>query len=108
MANKILNGLLGFAVLVLLIFIAVQLFAGHSHDQSGGGTVIVSSWPSWRPWTRPYPPRYPRPTPPRPTPPRPIPPPVQLIGGCSGTRYGCCADGRTAKKDAVGSNCLLY
>ncbi len=29
----------------------------------------------------------------------------QLIGGCSGTRYGCCPDGRTARSDAQGSNC---
>jgi hypothetical protein len=27
------------------------------------------------------------------------------IGGCSGTQYGCCPDGVTAKKDADGSNC---
>jgi hypothetical protein len=27
------------------------------------------------------------------------------IGGCAGTRYGCCPDGVTAKKDADGSNC---
>lgn len=28
-----------------------------------------------------------------------------LIGGCSGTRYGCCPDGYTAKNDHRGSNC---
>jgi hypothetical protein len=27
------------------------------------------------------------------------------IGGCAGTRYGCCPDGVTAKVDADGSNC---
>ena len=99
MGNNLLNGLLGFSVLALLIFIAVQLFAGHSNDQ-GGGTVIVPTWPRWRPW--------PRPPGPSPIPPRPKPPHIQPIGGCAGTRYGCCADGRTAKRDAVGSNCLLY
>jgi hypothetical protein len=28
-----------------------------------------------------------------------------LIGGCAGTRYGCCSDGKTSKRDASGSNC---
>ena len=27
------------------------------------------------------------------------------LGGCAGTRYGCCPDGKTAKKDPEGSNC---
>ena len=27
------------------------------------------------------------------------------IGGCSGTRFGCCDDGKTAKKNYHGSNC---
>lgn len=27
------------------------------------------------------------------------------IGGCAGTKYGCCLDGVTAKKDAAGTNC---
>ena len=29
------------------------------------------------------------------------------IGGCAGTRYGCCADNQTQKRDAIGSNCLV-
>lgn len=29
----------------------------------------------------------------------------QLVGGCAGTRYGCCTDGTTAKVDQQGSNC---
>jgi hypothetical protein len=28
-----------------------------------------------------------------------------ILGGCRGTRYGCCPDGITAKQDAGGSNC---
>lgn len=28
-----------------------------------------------------------------------------IIGGCAGTRYGCCYDGTTAKVDYSGSNC---
>jgi hypothetical protein len=27
------------------------------------------------------------------------------IGGCAGTRFGCCDDGETAKKNSNGSNC---
>jgi hypothetical protein len=34
-------------------------------------------------------------------------PPQQqnLLGGCAGTRYGCCPDGVKAKRDSMGSNC---
>jgi len=28
-----------------------------------------------------------------------------IVGGCAGTRYGCCYDGTTAKVDRRGSNC---
>jgi hypothetical protein len=28
-----------------------------------------------------------------------------IVGGCAGTRYGCCYDGTTAKVDHRGSNC---
>jgi hypothetical protein len=28
-----------------------------------------------------------------------------IIVGCAGTRYGCCPDGKTAKRDTEGSNC---
>jgi len=38
-----------------------------------------------------------------PTPPYPYP-----IGGCSGTRYGCCPDNVNAKHDTVGSNCYYH
>ena len=31
-----------------------------------------------------------------------------LIGGCKGTRYGCCPDGKTAKSDSEGTNCPDY
>lgn len=31
--------------------------------------------------------------------------PIQ-IGGCGGTRWGCCPDGATAKADYMGTNCM--
>lgn len=31
--------------------------------------------------------------------------PPHVIGGCAGTRYGCCPNGRTARVDMRGSNC---
>lgn len=30
---------------------------------------------------------------------------MSQIGGCAGTRYGCCPDGKTSKADPNGSNC---
>ena len=109
MANNWLPGLLGFAIFAMLLFIVVHMISGHDHRDSGDGrtTVIFPSWRPWQPWPRPRPGPRPQPQPqPQPHPqPHPSKP---LIGGCAGTRYGCCANGTTAKKDAVGSNCLLY
>lgn len=31
--------------------------------------------------------------------------PIHIIGGCSGTRYGCCPDGRTSRINTQGTNC---
>ena len=30
---------------------------------------------------------------------------VKPIGGCSGTRYGCCPNGVTARRNLAGINC---
>ena len=30
---------------------------------------------------------------------------IEQLGGCEGTEYGCCPDGKTAKKDLTGFNC---
>ena len=35
----------------------------------------------------------------------PVPIRVNRIGGCSGTRYGCCPNGVTPKSNYIGSNC---
>ena len=45
--------------------------------------------------------------PPNPVP-GPSPPPKKPIGGCAGTRYGCCPDNNTPKFDQSGSNCLIH
>jgi hypothetical protein len=37
--------------------------------------------------------------------PVPVPAPVNKIGGCAGTRYGCCPNGITARQNAIGTNC---
>jgi hypothetical protein len=49
----------------------------------------------------------PIPTPPPPPPPGPGPTPPKPIGGCSGTRYGCCPDNSTPKIDEKGNNCII-
>ncbi len=37
--------------------------------------------------------------------PVPVPASVNKIGGCAGTRYGCCPNGITARQNAIGTNC---
>jgi hypothetical protein len=49
-------------------------------------------------------PGYPPPLPPQPA---PAPNPPKPIGGCSGTRYGCCPNNSTPKINPQGSNCIL-
>lgn len=51
-----------------------------------------------------------RPIPPTPVPqppPGPGPVPPKPIGGCAGTRYGCCPNQTTPKINPQGSNCPL-
>jgi hypothetical protein len=45
--------------------------------------------------------------PPPPPPPGPGPAPPKPIGGCAGTRYGCCPNNQTPKINQQGSNCIL-
>ena len=40
--------------------------------------------------------------------PGPGPRPPKPIGGCAGTRYGCCANNLTPKINAQGSNCRKF
>ena len=37
--------------------------------------------------------------------PSPSPVPIKPIGGCAGTRYGCCPNGVTARMNPIGTNC---
>jgi hypothetical protein len=39
--------------------------------------------------------------------PAPQPGPKKSIGGCNGTRFGCCPDNNTPKRDPSGSNCRI-
>lgn len=48
----------------------------------------------------------PNPLPPGPLPPGPGPTPPKPVGGCAGTRYGCCPNTQTPRIDAKGSNCI--
>jgi hypothetical protein len=42
---------------------------------------------------------------PNPPIPPPKPKPKPLIGGCKGTRYGCCPNSNIAKLNRIGTNC---
>ena len=65
-------------LMVLLLAVVIGGFYWYYKNQPGSSTVIVN----------------------------PVAPPLpHLIGGCAGTRYGCCPDGRTARNDIRGSNC---
>jgi len=37
--------------------------------------------------------------------PIPIPAPIKPIGGCAGTRYGCCPNGVNVRMNPAGTNC---
>jgi len=37
--------------------------------------------------------------------PVPVPAPIKPIGGCAGTRYGCCPNGTTPRMNPIGTNC---
>jgi len=41
----------------------------------------------------------------QPVQPVPVHVPIKSIGGCAGTRYGCCPNGVTARVNPLGSNC---
>ena len=60
--------------------------------------------PDYRPGPGYYPNR-PQYVPPPPPPPGPGPRPAKPIGGCTGTRYGCCPNGVTARRNFAGTNC---
>lgn len=63
--------------------------------------------PEYNPGPGYYPNRPPYVPPPPPPPPGPGPMPPKPIGGCAGTRYGCCPNNQTPKINPQGSNCPL-
>jgi hypothetical protein len=76
-------------------------------------TIVVPPPPPPPPHALPPPPHAlpppPHALPPPPHPiypvPKPLPQPVP-VGGCAGTKYGCCPNNITAKIDEIGSNCV--
>jgi hypothetical protein len=72
-------------IVVLLLVILFIVLTGH---------IYIVAQPNIQP----------TPTPPQPTP-QPKPKPNQLIGGCEGTRYGCCPYSEIPKLNEIGSNC---
>jgi len=112
--------------IILLILIALNNITIITHPSQAQGTCSQTTFgccpdginskvnfygtncPSFRPS-----PGYP--IPPTPIIPTPIPTPIPIpsspgpkpIGGCAGTRYGCCPDNYRPKIDMQGSNCLL-
>lgn len=73
-----------------MLFIFVNIYKQKNINTSKT-TIIYPSWDIFRLFKK-YPSK----------------PPIPPVGGCAGTRYGCCSDGKTSKKDMFGSNCLLY
>lgn len=68
-------------IIALLVIILAIVLAGH--------IIVISKI-------------VPSPLPPRP---QPGPAPQPLIGGCAGTRYGCCPNSQIPKLNEIGSNC---
>jgi hypothetical protein len=72
-------------IVVLLLVILFIVLTGH---------IYIVAQPNIQPI----------PTPPQPMP-QPKPKPNQLLGGCEGTRYGCCPYSEIPKLNEIGSNC---
>jgi hypothetical protein len=63
----------------------------------GTNCPMYNPGPGYQPGPGPLPGPLPGPGPMRPKP----------IGGCAGTRFGCCANNQTPKINAQGSNCVI-
>jgi len=73
-------------IIVLLVIILVIVLAGH---------ILVVHVPSLQQYTLP-------------TPIKPviIQPHIKPMGGCAGTKYGCCPNSQIPKLNVIGSNCI--
>ena len=68
-------------IIILIVILIIMLFNSHI-------TIIDTPF---------FPPPKPVPV--------PVPVPVKPIGGCAGTRYGCCPNGLTPRMNPAGTNC---
>jgi hypothetical protein len=78
------------AIIIGVVITLVLLFILYSHSQQSTTTTYTANVVVNK--------RRPRPH---------VNPDVDahVVGGCAGTRYGCCPGGVEPKRDAVGSNC---
>ena len=77
------NNIIMTIVIVVIVIVAIAIITYVAEKNSGSTTNIF-------PVIRPR---------------RPNKPSQPLIGGCAGTRWGCCPDGKTARTDKHGKNC---
>jgi hypothetical protein len=82
-------------IITLLVLVLIAL-VGH--------IVVVNTNPSPQPVPNPVPTPVPVPVPT----PVPTPVPSPMVGGCAGTRYGCCPYSSIAKLNVIGSNCPIH
>jgi len=111
--------ILGVILLVLIILNHITIVQTTTTSQAGCAQTAFGCCPDGVnskmnfygtncPGYRPGPGYYPTPyVPQTPPPPGPGPLPPKPIGGCAGTRYGCCPNNQTPKVNPQGSNCPL-
>jgi hypothetical protein len=76
------------AIIIGVVITLVLLFILYSHGQQSATTTYSANVVVRRPRPKPH-----------------VNPDAYVVGGCAGTRYGCCPGGVEPKRDAVGSNC---
>jgi hypothetical protein len=107
---------LGIILLVLIILNHITIITTTTNEQANcaqttfgccpdGVNSKINFYGTNCPSYRPGPGYFPNRPVPRPLPPGPRPLPPKPVGGCAGTRYGCCPNNQTPKIDEKGSNC---
>jgi hypothetical protein len=107
--------ILGIILLVLIILNHITIITTTTSEANCSQTAFgccpdgvnskVNFYGTNCPGYRPGPGYYPTPNIPPPPGPGPLPP--KPVGGCAGTRYGCCPNNQTPKINPQGSNCVL-